>query len=113
MTEYELNRLAELIVEKQAASTAWMEAYADARVKAEFQCKAQPRLVSAKKAAEMLGISVGHLYHIKENFSYVKGESKSSPLRFNEATLQDEYTAYLENEGKGFEPFREPIRRAL
>ena len=114
MTEYELNRLAELIVEKQASSPQWMEAFAMARVQAEFTLRtSQKRLISAKQGADRLGISVGHLYHIKEHFTYVKGESKSSPLKFNEDTLQDEYKNYLEKEGRNANPFLEPIRKAL
>lgn len=113
MSEYELNRLAELIVEKQSSSPQWMEAFAMARVKAEFAVRTTTRLISTKQAAEQLGISPGHLYHIKEHFSYVKGESKSSPLKFNEATLQDEYRNYLEKEGRKANPFLEPIRKAL
>jgi len=113
MTEYELNRLAELIVEKQASSPEWMEAHARAMMKVMSAQQAAQRLISARQAAQQLGISIGHLYHIKEHFTYVKGESKSSPLRFDESKLHDEYKAYLEGEGRMANPFLEPIRRAL
>lgn len=59
-------------------------------------------LVSLKEAASILGISKWHLYHIKDDecgrprFSYVKtGNSKSSPVKFNESTLMDEYKEYI------------------
>lgn len=62
----------------------------------------KPRLVSPAAAAEILGISVWQLYHIKDDkegkprFSYVKtGKSKSSPLKFNAVTIIDEYERYL------------------
>ena len=61
------------------------------------------RLVPAKKAADMLSISVWQLYRIKDDkdgrpqFSYTKGDSKSSPLKFNAVTLVDEYERYLAN----------------
>ncbi len=63
--------------------------------------KKAKRLVPAKKAAEMLGISVWQLYRIKDDkdgrpqFSYTKGGSQSSPIKFNAVTLIDEYERYL------------------
>ena len=121
MTEMEINiiverladRLSDKIVEKQASSPEWMEAHARAMMKVMSAQQAAPRLISARQAAQQLGISIGHLYHIKEHFTYVKGESKSSPLRFDESKLHDEYKAYLEGEGRMANPFLEPIRRAL
>ncbi len=65
--------------------------------------KKTKRLISAKKAAEILGISVWQLYRIKDDadgvpqFSYTKGDSQSSPLKFNETTLIEEYERYLAN----------------
>lgn len=58
--------------------------------------KAQP--ISAKKAAETLGISVRQLRRIKEHFSCVKtGTSQQSGLVFNANTLVDEYQRYIAN----------------
>lgn len=59
------------------------------------------KLVSAKIAAETLGISVWQLYRIKDDeggrprFSYTKGASQSSPLKFNAVTLIEEYERFL------------------
>ena len=62
----------------------------------------KPRLVSPAKAANILGISVWQLYHIKDDkdgkprFSYVKtGKSQSSRLKFNATTIIDEFERYL------------------
>lgn len=98
LTDNELRRLALLIVQEQARNPEWMESYAKARAKAE---NPSVRLVSAKRAAEILGISVWQLYKIKDDengepqFSYVKGVSQSSPLKFNVDKLEKEYERYL------------------
>ena len=97
MSDNELRRLAHLIVLEQASNEQWMIAFA----KAQSKHKTQKRLVSAKKAAETLGISVWQLYRIKDDddgkpqFSYTKGESQSSPLKFDASTLLEEYERYL------------------
>lgn len=98
MTDNELRRLAHLIVLEQASNEQWMIAFAKAQSKLQ---KPQKKLVSAKIAAEMLGISVWQLYRIKDDedgtprFSYTKGESQSSPLKFDASTLLEEYEKYL------------------
>lgn len=98
MTDNELKRLAHFIVMEQANNEQWLDAYAKAQAKF---TKPQTRLVSAKEAASMLGISVWQLYRIKDDennvpqFSYIKGESQSSPLKFNSTTIVDEYNRYL------------------
>lgn len=98
MTDEELRRLARFIVQEQAENDRWMESFARAQARLGEQCR---RLVSAKTAAEMLGISVWQLYRIKDDdngvprFSYTKGGSQSSPLRFNPDTIVDEYESYL------------------
>lgn len=98
MTDNELKRLAHLIVIEQAQNEDWMLAFAKAQSKLQ---KTEKRLISSKKAAEMLGISVWQLYRIKDDedgrpqFSYTKGESQSSPIKFNAATLMDEYERFL------------------
>lgn len=67
----------------------------------------KPKLgfVGTKEAANILGISASLLYKIKNDtdgrkrFSYIKsGKAKSSPLKFNEATLIEEYEKYLEEQ---------------
>lgn len=98
MTDNEMKRLAHLIVMEQAQNEEWMLAFAQAQAKLQ---KTEKKLVSAKKAADMLGISVWQLYRIKDDeygkpqFSYTKGDSQSSPLKFNAVTLIDEYEHYL------------------
>jgi hypothetical protein len=85
MTDSELRRLAHYIVQEQANNEQWLTAFAKAQAKLR---EPEKRLVGAKKAAEMLGISVTLLRRIKDDengvpqFSYVKGGSKSSPLKF-------------------------------
>lgn len=98
MTYSEMQTLARLIVQEQARNPEWMAAYIEAQSKQE---KSEDKLISAKEAASKLGISVWLLYRIKDDengnpqFSYRKGESQSSPLKFNAATLMKEYDAYL------------------
>ncbi len=63
--------------------------------------KPENKLISLQEAAERLGISKWQLYRIKDDennvpqFSYIKGESQSSPLKFNSTTIVDEYNRYL------------------
>ena len=102
MTDSELRRLAHYIVQEQANNEQWLMAYAKAQSKLREPVK---RLVGARQAAEMLGISVTLLRRIKDDengvpqFSYVKGGSKSSPLKFNAATLIEEYERYVSKHG--------------
>lgn len=98
MSDNELKRLAHLIVMEQAGNEQWMVAFAKAHAKLQ---KTERRLISAKKAAETLGISVWQLYRIKDDesgtpqFSYTKGDSQSSPLKFDASTLLADYERYL------------------
>lgn len=99
MSYSEMRQLAKLIVEEQANSEAWMAAFAKANSKLQ---KKDDKLLSAKEAADMLGISVSLLYHIKDyedgrpRFSYIKcGKSKSATLKFKASTLVEEYERYV------------------
>lgn len=48
--------------------------------------------LTPKEAAEMLRISLGQLYHIKDQLTCIKlGEFRSSPIRFRKETLLDDY----------------------
>lgn len=105
MTDIELKKLAVMIVEQQAQNKDWMQAYVAECIKLE-----KDNLVSASKAAEILGISVGHLRRIKEHFHYVKGSSQSSPLRFDADKLKEDYLGYIEST-KHQAQFGEPIMR--
>ena len=60
------------------------------------------KLISAKDAAAMLGISVMQLYHIKDDengvprFSYIKtGSSRQASLKFDSSKLMTEYERYI------------------
>lgn len=114
MTDSELQRLAHLIVLEQASNETWMLAFAKANAKLQ---KPEKKLISAKAAADILGISVWQLYRIKDDedgrprFSYTKGKSPSSPLKFNSATLVDEYERFLSS-GKKVIRLR-PVKTAL
>lgn len=109
MTDIELKKLAAFIVEQQSQDKAWMQAYVAERIKQEKEV-AKANLVSANKAAEILGISVGHLRRIKEHLHYVKGGSQSSPLKFDADKLKDDYLNYVEST-KHEAKFGEPIMR--
>ena len=104
MSDNELKRLAHFIVLEQASNEEWMTSFAKAQAKIQ---KTETRLVSPRKAAEILGISVWQLYRIKDDedgkaqFSYVKtGDKQSSTLKFNAATLIEEYDRYLASKKK-------------
>lgn len=104
MTYSEMRQLARMIVEEQANNEAWMTAFAKANAKLQ---KKDDRLLTAKEAADMLGISVSLLYHIKDDengiprFSYVKcGNAKSATLKFKASTLVEEYERYVASKKK-------------
>lgn len=109
MTDYELQKLAAMIVEQQAKDKAWMQAYVAERIRQEG-IGASTNLVSAAKAAEILGISVSRLYHIKQHFHYVKGGSKSSPLKFDADRLKEDYLDYIKSTQHQAR-FGEPVMR--
>lgn len=73
---------------------------ADARMIAEEvvrlqQEMTQPRLVPAKEAAEILGISVAHLRHIKDRLPYIKrGEKNQARLLFDASRIRQAYTEH-------------------
>lgn len=113
MTDLELRKLAQFIVIEQSKSPEWMEAFAKAQTRMQ---KPEDKLISAQKAAEYLGISVWQLYRIKDDedgrpqFSYIKGESKSSPLKFQLATLKEEYERFI---AKKKSAKTVPLRKAI
>ena len=47
--------------------------------------------VTAKEAAEILKISIGRLYHIKNHLTHRKGNSEKSRLFFLKSRLLDDY----------------------
>ena len=50
--------------------------------------------LTPKEAAEMLRISMGYLYQIRDKLTCIKmGKAKSSPIRFRKETLMEEYAA--------------------
>lgn len=110
MTDQELQKLAAMIVEQQAKDKAWMQAYVAERIRQEQGIDASTNLVSAAKAAEILGISVSRLYHIKQHFHYVKGGSKSSPLKFDADRLKEDYLDYIKSTQHQAR-FGEPVMR--
>lgn len=59
------------------------------------------RMISLKEAAARLGKSTSWLYKNKEYFSCEKtGNSKSSTVMFDEATLFDEYQSLIDSRKK-------------
>lgn len=110
MTDQELQKLAAMIVEQQAKDKAWMQAYVAERIRQEQGIEASTNLVSAAKAAEILGISVGHLRRIKDHLHYVKGGSQSSPLKFDADRLKEDYLLYIKSTQRKA-VFGEPIMR--
>lgn len=101
MTDYEIKRLAKAIISEVLENDFLLRKIASY---GQSQGKGCNRLVTAKQAAQMLGISVSHLYHIKDDengmprFSYTKvGGGKQGVLRFNAGTLMREYEQYCNN----------------
>ena len=98
MTDREIQRLAHAIILEATTNDDLLAKIAKMMKK---ETKGEKRLVSTKKAAEMLGISTWQLYRIKDDengkprFSYEKGgDKKSSTLKFNASTIVDEYERY-------------------
>ena len=58
-------------------------------------------MIPLKEAAAKLGKSTSWLYKNKDHFSFEKsGNSKSSTVMFNEATLFDEYQSLIDSRKK-------------
>ena len=110
MTDYELQKLAAMIVEQLSKNKAFMQAYVAERIRQEQGIDGNTNLVSAAKAAEILGISVSRLYHIKQHFHFVKGGSQSSPLKFDADRLKEDYLDYIKST-KHQARFGEPVMR--
>lgn len=106
MTDFELRKLAHYIVVEQASNEQWLTAFAKAQAKIK---NSEKRLISAKKAANMLGISVHQLRRIKDDedgkpqFSYTKGSAKSSPIKFDVSRLIEEYNMFLAKKMKNLD----------
>ena len=47
--------------------------------------------LTPKEAADMLGLSVGRVYHIKNFLTHRKGNTRASRIYFLESTLIDDY----------------------
>lgn len=96
--EKELMAIARAVMSAMATDAALAKSVA----KQMESLRKEKRLITAKEAARLLHISVWTLYRIKNYpdgspvFSCVKtGKSQSSTLRYNEATLMDEYERYI------------------
>lgn len=87
MTDYELRKLAHFIVIEMG------DQLEDRILKAHK--RDAKRLVSVKTAADMLGISPSQLYRIKDHFTYIKGNGRTSSLKFDAGRLVDEYQRFL------------------
>lgn len=99
MTDREIDLLAQRICFYAKQDNELLGKIADMVKKAEKPVK---KLISLNDAAKMIGISRWQLYRIKDDvtgkpqFSYVKtGDSQSSPIKFNAATIVEEYERYL------------------
>jgi len=97
MSIEELDILAAKIAEHLMSDDRFVEKVAQAAGR-----RPASKLVSAKDAAAMLGISVMQLYHIKDDengvprFSYIKaGSAKSATLKFDSSKLMKEYEQYI------------------
>jgi len=101
MTDSELRRLAQMIVQEQARNQEWMDAFVHAQVRHGEGTPCGRRFLSAHEAAEALGISVWQLYRIKDRFTCIKsGVERSSTLKFDASTLQAEYRDYLQSRSR-------------
>ena len=100
MTDKELRKLAQMIVEEQASNPAWMNEFAKAQ--AQLRKKSVgPRWISTQVAAETLGISVRTMRDLKKHFTHIKsGEEKQSSVYFDANKLMAEYDKYLASRKK-------------
>lgn len=100
MTDKELRKLAQMIVEEQAANPQWMMEFAKAQ--AQLRKKpAGPQWVNTQVAADTLGISVRTMRDIKKHFTHIKsGDEKQSSVYFDANKLMEEYDKYLASRKK-------------
>lgn len=95
MTDNELKKLAQFIVEEQASNAEWMLGLARAQQKMQ-KGKIQAQWINSEKAAEILGISRRTLRDNKEHFTYIKsGNERQSNIFFDANKLRGEYDCYL------------------
>lgn len=120
MTDSELRRLAYIIVEEQARNKQWMENHLQARRAASEHVCRDVQLISAREAAAMLGISYSWFRHIiydengNPNFTFIKGASRNSRMKFDKSKLLDEYKRYLlKKDGETVNPFLVPRRNIM
>lgn len=100
MTDKELRKLAQMIVESQLNNPQWMLEFAKAQ--AQLRKKhAGPQWINTQAAAESLGISVRTMRSIKHNFTHIKsGDEKQSSVYFDANKLMEEYDRYLASRKK-------------
>ena len=95
MTDNELRKLAQFIVEEQASNANWMLEFAKAQQKLQ-KGKTEAQWVNSEKAAEILGISRRSMRDIKEHFTYIKsGSERQSNIYFDANKLREEYDCFL------------------
>ena len=100
MTDNELRKLAQMIVEAQASNPTWMLENAKAHMKLRKK-DTEPRWVNTKVAAQMLGLSVRTMRDIKDSFCYIKsGNENQSNIYFDANKLMDGYDKYLASRRK-------------
>lgn len=100
MTDLELRKLAQMIVEEQIANPQWMAEFAKAQSKVRKD-KVRAHWVNTKAAADILGISVRSMRDIKKHFTHIKsGDEKQSNVYFDANLLEAEYDKYLASKKK-------------
>jgi hypothetical protein len=100
MTDNELRKLAQFIVEEQAANPEWMLQFANAQQKLQ-KGKTQSHWINSETAADILGISRRTMRDIKGHFTFIKsGDERQSNIYFDANKLREEYNCYLASRNK-------------
>lgn len=100
MTDNELKKLAQYIVEEQATNAEWMLQFAKAQEKVR-KGKSKPQWVNSEKAAEILGIKPRAIREIKVYFTHIKsGSEKQGNIYFDANKLREEYDCYIASKNR-------------
>lgn len=100
MTDNELKKLAQYIVEEQATNAEWMLQFAKAQEKVR-KGKSKPQWVNSEKAADILGISRRTMRDIKGHFTFIKsGDERQSNIYFDANKLREEYDCYIASKNR-------------
>lgn len=93
LTEYDVTRIARAIVEQLVDDERFIK-------KVTSSAPQRRQLVSLPAAAELLGVSKSWMYHHVGDFRKTKGSQQNSRIKFDTATLYEDYQTITNKEIK-------------